>query len=177
MLRACVSGLQRSWDTHLPSIRFAYNNSYHSSIRMAPFKALCGRKCRSLLCWSKVGKKSLLEPDLVRQTTEKIKFIKERLFTAQSRHKSYVNHKRRPLEFEEGNHAFLRVTPTIRIDRALKSKKLNPNFIGPFQILKSVGPIAYQITPPRNLSNLHNAFHISQLRKYYFDLYTSQNMK
>ena len=74
-----------SWDTHLLLIEFAYNNSYYSSIRMAPFEALYGRKYRSPLCCSEVEKKSLLGPDIVLQTMEKIKFIKERLVTAQSR--------------------------------------------------------------------------------------------
>ena len=99
---------------------------------MTPFEAMYGRKCRSPLCWSEVGEKSLIRPDLVQQTTEKVKFIRERLLTAQSRQKSYVDHRRRPLEFKEGDHIFLRVNPTTGIGRALKSKKLNPKFIGPF---------------------------------------------
>ena len=103
----------------------------------------------------------------MQQTIEKI--IKERLLITQSRQKSYADHRRKPLEFEERDHVFLRVTLTTGIGRALKSKKLNPKFIGPFQIFKRIGPVAYQIALLPNLSNLHNVFHFSQLRKYCFD--------
>ena len=105
----------------------------------------------------------------MQQTIEKIKFTREILLTAQSRQKSYGDHRRRPPKFEEGDQIFLRVTLTTKIGKALKSKKLNPKFISPFQILKRVGPVAYQITLPSKLSNLHNVFHMSQLRKYCFD--------
>ena len=132
-------------------IEFAYNNSYHSSIRIEPFEALYGRKCRSPLCWSEVREKSVLGPDLVQQTTKKIKFIKEKILTAQSNQKSYVDYRRRPLEFEKGDHVFLRVTPTTGISKAFKFIKLSPKFIGPFQIFKKVGPVAYQIALPLNL--------------------------
>ena len=84
MLRACVLDLKGSWEIHLPLIEFAYNNSYHSSIEMAPFKALYGRKCRSLICWNEVGERKLLGPKLVQLTTEKIQLIRERLLASQS---------------------------------------------------------------------------------------------
>ncbi|RZB69146.1 hypothetical protein D0Y65_038775 [Glycine soja] len=89
--------------------------------------------------------------------------------TAQSRQKSYHDKRRKDLEFEVGDHVFLRVTPWTGVGRALKSRKLTPRFIGPFQILKTVGPVAYQIALPPSLSNLHNVFHVSQLRKYIYD--------
>lgn len=89
--------------------------------------------------------------------------------TSQSRHKSYADQWRRPLEFQEGDHVFLRVTPMTGVGRALKSKKLSPKFIGPFQILKRVGPVAYEIALPPNLANLHSVSHVSQLRKYMAD--------
>ena len=84
MLRACVLDLKGSWEIHLPLIEFAYNNSYHSSIEMAPFKALYGRKCRSPICWNEVGERKLLGPKLVQLTTEKIQLIRERLLASQS---------------------------------------------------------------------------------------------
>nr|XP_025640603.1 uncharacterized protein LOC112735259 [Arachis hypogaea] len=77
--------------------------------------------------------------------------------------------RRKPLEFEVGEHVFLRVTPTIGIERAIKTKKLNPRFIGPFEILRRFGPVAYQVALPLHLSNLHDVFHMSQLRKYTSD--------
>ena len=85
MLRACVLDLGGSWEEHLPLVEFASNNSYHSSIGMAPFEALYGRPCRSPACWMVVGDAPLLGPELVRETTEKVNIIRERIKTAQSR--------------------------------------------------------------------------------------------
>ena len=84
--------------------------------------------------------------------------------TSQDRHKSYYDKRRKPIEFEAGDHVFLKVTPVTRVGRALKSRKLTPKFIGPYQILKRIGSVAYQI-----LSKLHNIFHVPQLRKYIHD--------
>ncbi|CAN4101627.1 unnamed protein product [Withania somnifera] len=95
MLRACVLDFKGSWDDHLPLIEFAYNNSYHSSIKMAPYEALYGRKYRSPIGWFEVGETVLLGPDLVQQAMEKFKVIQQRLKTAQSRHKSYADARRR----------------------------------------------------------------------------------
>ena len=169
MLRACVMDRPGSWDKHLPLIEFAYNNSFHASIGMAPYEALYGRKCQSPLCWYEPGEQSLLGPDLVRQTTEQIKGIRERILTAQSRQKSYADKRRKPIEFQEGEHVFLKITPTTGIGRAIRVKKLSPRFLGPFQILRRIGTVAYQIALPPQLSNLHNVFHVSQLRKYNSD--------
>jgi hypothetical protein len=108
----------------------------------------------------------VLGPEIVQHTTEKIKIIQERMKASQSRQKSYHDKRRKPLEFQEGEHVFLRVTPTTGVGRALKSKKLTPRFIGPYQITKRVGEVAYQVALPPSLSNLHSVFHVSQLRKY-----------
>jgi len=89
--------------------------------------------------------------------------------TTQSRQKSYADKRRRTLEFEAGDHVFLRVTPTTSIGRALKSRKLTPRFIGPYQIMRRIGPAVCEITLPPHLGNLHNVFHVSQLRKYIAD--------
>ncbi|GKB54279.1 putative reverse transcriptase domain-containing protein [Tanacetum coccineum] len=82
MLRACVIDFGNSWDRHLPLDEFSYNNSYHTSIKVAPYEALYGRKCRSPICWSEVGDSQLTSPELIRDTTEKIVKIKNRLLTA-----------------------------------------------------------------------------------------------
>ncbi|XP_020992007.1 uncharacterized protein LOC110278150 [Arachis duranensis] len=87
-------------------------------------------------------------------------------YTAQSCQKSYADQRRKPLEFEEGEHVFLKVTPTTGVGRAIKTKKLNPHYIGSFEILKRIGPVTYRIALPPHLSNLHDVFHVSQLRKY-----------
>ncbi|GKE65355.1 putative reverse transcriptase domain-containing protein [Tanacetum coccineum] len=85
MLRACVIDFESSWDRHLPLVKFSYNNSYHASIKAAPYEDLYGRKCRSHVCWSEVGDSQLTGPQLIRDTTEKIVQIKNRLLTAHSR--------------------------------------------------------------------------------------------
>jgi len=90
-------------------------------------------------------------------------------FTSRFRQKSYADKRRKPLEFAVGEHVFLRVTPTKGIGRAIKSKKLTPKFVGPYQILKRVGPVAYEVALPPQLANLHNVFHVSQLKKYVSD--------
>ncbi|GJZ61820.1 putative reverse transcriptase domain-containing protein [Tanacetum coccineum] len=111
MLRACVMDFGGSWDTHLPLIEFSYNNSYHTSIKCAPFEALYGRKCRSPVIWTEVGESQLIGPEIVQETTEKIFQIKERLKTARSRQKSYADKRRKPLEFEVGDRVLLKVSP------------------------------------------------------------------
>ena len=126
--------LKGSWETHLPLIEFAYNNSYHSSIEMAPFEALYGRKCRSPICWNEVGERKLLGPELVQLTTKKIQLIRERLLTAQSRQKSYADNRRRDLEFQVGDHVFLKVSPSKGVVRFGKKGKLSQRYIGPFEI-------------------------------------------
>ena len=102
-------------------------------------------------------------PKLLRQTTKKVNLIQERIKASQSRHKSYVDQRRRRLEFAAGDHVFLRITPTTSVGRAIRSRKLSPKFIGPYQILKRIGPVAYEIALPPQLSNLHSVFHVSQL--------------
>ena len=122
---------------------FAYNNSYQASIQMAPFEALYGRPCRSPLCWTEVGEVSALGPDVARETTEKVKLIRQQLVTAQSRQKSYADRRRRPLAFEVGDHVFLKVSPRRGVSRFGRGGKLSPRYIGPFDILERIGDVAY----------------------------------
>ncbi|GJU19602.1 reverse transcriptase domain-containing protein [Tanacetum coccineum] len=96
MLRACVIDFGNGWVKHLPLVEFSYNNSYHASIKAAPFEALYGRKCRSPVCWAEVGQVQLTGPEIVQETTEKIIQIKERIQAARDRQKSYVDLKRKP---------------------------------------------------------------------------------
>ena len=85
MLRACILDLKGNWEEHLPLVEFAYNNSYQASIHMAPYEALHGRPCRSQICWTEVGESSIIDPDLIRDTSEKVGLIQKCLLTAQSR--------------------------------------------------------------------------------------------
>ena len=119
MLRAYILEQRRNWDQYLLLVEFAYNNSYHASIGMAPYKALYGQKCQSSLCWYEPGEQSLLGLELIRQTTEQIKKIRSKILTAQSNQKSYADTRRRPLEFQEGDHVFLKITPTTGVSRAV----------------------------------------------------------
>ncbi|TYK25869.1 DNA/RNA polymerases superfamily protein [Cucumis melo var. makuwa] len=110
MLRACVLQLKGSWDTHLPLMEFAYNNSYQSSIGMTPYEALYGRPCRTLIYWNEVGERKLISPELVQITTNNIKLIRENLRIAQDQQKSYADKRRRNLEFQVGDQVFLKLS-------------------------------------------------------------------
>ena len=166
MLRACVLDLKGSWDEHLPLIEFAYNNSYQASIQMAPYEALYGRPCRSSICWTEVGESSITGLDLIRDTSDMVGMIRKRLFTAQSWHKSYADVRRRPLEFKAGDHVFLKAMPKRGVIRFSKRGKLSPRYIGPFEVLERVGAVVYRLALPPSLSNVHEVFHVSMLRKY-----------
>jgi hypothetical protein len=166
MLRACAMDWNRSWSEHLPLAEFAYNNSYHSSIQMAPFEALYGRKCRSPLCWDAVGENTIIGPQMIADTVEKVSQIRERILAAQSRQKSYADTRRRPLEFMEGDKVFLKVSPMKGVMRFGKKGKLSPRFIGPYEILERIGKVAYRVALPPSLAGIHDVFHVSTLRKY-----------
>ena len=111
MLRACALDYVGTCDHNLPLIEFAYNNNQNASIGMAPFEALYGRRCRTPICWNEVGEREPSKVDLIDQTIGIIKTIRKRSQAAQSRQKSYADNRRRPLEFEVGDHVFLKVSP------------------------------------------------------------------
>ncbi|GJX85537.1 putative reverse transcriptase domain-containing protein [Tanacetum coccineum] len=165
MLRACVMDFGGSWDTHLPLVEFSYNNSYHTSVKCAPFEALYGRKCRSPVIWTEVGESQLIGPELVQETTEKIFQIKERLKTARSRQKSYADKRRKPLEFKVGDRVLLKVSPWKGVVRFGRKGKLTPRYVRPFKIVEYVGPVAYRLKLPQELSCVYDMFHVSSLKK------------
>nr|GFB05033.1 putative reverse transcriptase domain-containing protein [Tanacetum cinerariifolium] len=111
MLRACTIDFGNGWEKHLPLVEFSYNNSYHASIKAAPFEALYGRKCRSPVCWAEVGDAQLTSPEIIQETTEKIIQIKQRLQAACDRQKTYTDVRRKPLEFQVGNKVMLKISP------------------------------------------------------------------
>ena len=161
LLRTCTLDHLGTWDEVLPLIEFTYNNNFHASIGMAPYEALYARRCRTPLCWYQDGEAVLVGPELLEQTTEKVRMVRDRMHASQSRQKAYSDCKRRPLEFDAGDHMFLRVTRTTDVGRALCSRKLSPKFLGPYQISRRIGPMAYEIALPPQLANLQSVFHVS----------------
>ncbi|GJQ88994.1 putative nucleotidyltransferase, ribonuclease H [Tanacetum coccineum] len=143
MLRACAIDFGKGWVNHLPLVEFSYNNSYHASIKAAPFEALYGRKCRSP--------------------------IKQRMQAARDRQKSYADLKRKPMEFQVGDKVMLKVSPWKGVVRFGKRGKLNPRYVGPFKVIERVGEVAYKLELPEELSRVHNTFHVSNLKKCHAD--------
>ncbi|KAL8113741.1 hypothetical protein AgCh_020872 [Apium graveolens] len=169
MLRVCAINFKGNWNDHLPLIEFAYNNSYHASIGMPPYKALYGRRCRSPLCWDEVGEHKIIGPELVQQTREMVGLIRKRLVAAQDRKKKYADQTRKDREYEVGESVLLKVSPWKGVMRFGKKGKLSPRFIRPFEILRRIGPLSYELALPPNLQQVHNMFHVSMLRKYHAD--------
>ncbi|GJS48149.1 retrotransposon protein, putative, ty3-gypsy subclass [Tanacetum coccineum] len=135
MLRACALEWTGSWDEYLCLVEFAYNNSWHASIKAAPFELLYGRKCRAPICWDEVGERLIEGPELIEITNEKVAVAKEKLKEARSRQKSYADKHRRDLEFQVGDRVFLKVSPFRGVKRFGIKGKLSPRFIGPIEDL------------------------------------------
>jgi hypothetical protein len=165
MLRACVLEHQGSWDKNLPWAEFSHNNSYQESMKMTPFKVLYGCRCRTSLNWIELGEKVIFGPDLVEEAEATIRRIQDNLKAAKSCQEAYANKRRRPLEFEVGDHVYLRVSPMKGVKRFRVKGKLAPRYIGPFPILEKCGSVAYKLNLPPSLAEVHNIFHVSQLKK------------
>ncbi|KAL0543938.1 hypothetical protein IC582_019044 [Cucumis melo] len=153
MLRACVLEFSESWDSHLHLMEFAYNNSYR----------LPSAWHHSRLCMRMLG------PELVQTINAAIQKIRARMLATQSRQKSYADVRRKDLEFDMGDMVFLKVAPVKGVLRFEKKGKLSPRFVGPFEILERIGPVAYRLALPPSLSTVHDVFHVSMLRKYVAD--------
>lgn len=166
MLRAYVMDFKSGWSSSIPLVEFAYNNSYQSSIQMAPFEALYGRRCRSPLYWDDVDRAAVTGPEMIQEMEQKVKLIQQRLRAAQDRQAAYANKRRRPLEFQQGDRVFLRVSPFRGTVRFGMKGKLAPRYVGPCEILQRVGTVAYRLALPPSLSGIHYVFHVSMLRKY-----------
>ncbi|KAK8562255.1 hypothetical protein V6N12_010341 [Hibiscus sabdariffa] len=140
MLRACVIEFGKNWEKSLPLVEFAYNNSYQASIQMAHFEASHGRRCRTPLCWSKLGE-----------------------------NKTYADLKSRDIQYEVGDKVFLKVSTWKKVFIFGKKGKLSPRYIGPFEILERIGSVAYRLALPPEFDKIHNVFHVSMLRRYKSD--------
>ena len=138
MLRGCVLDFPRSWDRYIPLMEFSYNNNYQTSIGMAQYEALYGRKCRTLVCWTNMNKHKVIGPDIVKEIEEKVRIIQQRLKAASDRQKSYVDLKRKDIEYEVGDKVFLRVSIWRKILQFGNKGKMSPRFIGPYEILERI---------------------------------------
>jgi hypothetical protein len=165
MLRACALQYGTSWDMSLPYAEFSYNNSYQESLEMTPFEMLYVHRCRIPLFWSEAGERKVFGPDILQEAEKQVRMVRENLWVAQSRQKSYTDHRRRDLSSEVRDFVYLKVSPMRGLRRFKVWGKLAPRFIGSFKILEKRGEVAYQLELPPQLSDMHDVFHVSQLKK------------
>ena len=137
-----------SWDKHIPLVEFVYINSFQSSIGMAPYEALYGRKCRTPLCWTELNKKKIIRLDLIQETEEKVKMIREILKVATDRQKSYADMRRKDIPYEISEKVFLKVSPWKKVMRFWKKGKLSLRFIRAYEVLEKVGQVGYRLALP-----------------------------
>jgi hypothetical protein len=166
MLRAYVQEHQGSLDKNLPWVGFSYNNSYQESLKMTAFKVLYGCRCRTPLNWIEPRKKVIFGHDLVEEAEATVHRIQDNLKAVKSRQETYANKRRWPLEFEAGDHVYLRVLPRKEVKRFGVKGKLAPCYIRPFPNLERYGTVAYKLDLPPSLAGVHNIFHVSQLKKW-----------
>jgi transposase InsO family protein len=138
MLRACVIHYGKNWDKYISLAEFSYNNNYQSSLKMAPFEALYGRRCRTPLNWSQAGEREIFGPDQVLKVEDKVRVIKKNLEAPQATQKSYHNKRRKPLQFEVGDHVYLKVSPTKGVQGFGIKGKLALATLGPMRSRKLV---------------------------------------
>jgi hypothetical protein len=165
MLRACVMEHPGSWDKNLPWAEFLHNNSYQESLKMAPFEVLYGHHCHTPLNWIEPREKVIFGPDIVDEAEATVRCIQDNLWATKSCQESYANKRHRPLEFEVGDHVYLKVSPVKGVKRFGMKGKLAPRYIGLFPILEKCGTVAYKLEFPLSLAGVHDIFHVSQLKK------------
>ena len=161
MIQDCVLKYGSDWEKSLPHAEFSYNNSYQASLKMSPFEALYGRKCRTPLMWSEVRERSFFGPTKIKDAEEGVTQVRENMRIAQSRQKSYADKRRRDLEFEVGDYVYLKVSPLQGTIRFYVKGKLAPRYVGPYQICQRVGKLAYKLELPEELIGVHPVFHVS----------------
>jgi hypothetical protein len=132
---------------------------------MSPFEVLYGRKCRTPLFWNEPGENQVFGPEILQEAERQVQVVRENLQLAQSRQKSYADHRRRKLSFEVSDLVYLKVSPMRGLHRFKIWGKLAPRYIGPFKILEQRGEVSYQLELPPQLSDVHDVFHVLQLRK------------
>jgi hypothetical protein len=140
MLRMYVMDQQKRWEEFLPLVELAYNNSYQSTIKMAPFEFLYGRPCRTPLSWDWLEDRVLVGPEAIQEMEEQMQSIRQRIKEAQDRQKSYADAHRVDRSYEVGDRVFLRVKPHKSSIKFGKGAKLSPGFVGPFELWRERGP-------------------------------------
>jgi hypothetical protein len=165
MLRAYALKYGKNWDKSLPYVEFSYNNSYQASIKMAPYEVLYGWQCRTPLFWSQTGESQVFGPEVLKDVGKQVQMVHESLKVAQSWQKSYVDKRRRDFSFEIEDFIYLKVSPMRGTRRFRVKGTLAPRYVGPFKIIDHKGEVAYQLELPPQLSEVHDVFHVSQLKK------------
>nr|GEV40600.1 putative reverse transcriptase domain-containing protein [Tanacetum cinerariifolium] len=117
-----------------------------------------------------VRESKIIGPEIIQETTDKVVQIKERLKTARDRQRSYADHRRKPLEFSVGDKVLLKVSPRKGVVHFVKKSKLSQRYVGPFEIVERVGPIAYRLCLPQELVGVHDTFYVSNIKKYLADV-------
>jgi hypothetical protein len=133
--------------------------------KKAPLEVLYGRRCRTMLNWIEPGEKVIFRPDIIEEAESIVRRIQENLKAAKSQQETYADKRHRPLEFEDGNHVYLRVSPMKGVKGFGVKGKLAPRYIGPFPILKKCGTVSYKFDLPPSYARVHDIFHVSQLEK------------
>jgi hypothetical protein len=165
MLGAYVMKHPGSKDKNFPWAEFSYNNSYQESLKIAPFEVLYGCHCRTPFNWIEPEEKVIFGLDIVDEAEATVRRIQDNLRAAKSRQECYTNKGCQPLEFEVGDHVYLKVSPMKGVKRFGMKGNLTPHYIRSFPILEKFGTVAYKLELPPSLAGVHDIFHVSQLER------------
>jgi hypothetical protein len=165
MLRMYVMGKPSKWEDYLHLVYFSYNNGYQESLKMSPFEELYGRRCNTLVSWDNPTDRAVVGPELHREIEEKMLKIKQNLKVAQDRKKIYVDKGRTAREFKVGDHVFLKLKANKSSLKLGNCSKLEARYCGSFEILESIGSVAYMLSLLASMS-IHNVFHLPLLKNY-----------
>ncbi|KAA3485221.1 Retrotransposon gag protein [Gossypium australe] len=155
MLRCCIIEFKVSWEKYLSLAEFSYINSYQSSIKMTPFEALYGCKCKTPLYWLELSEKKKVITDLIKKTEDKVWIIRDCFKVASGL-----------IEFQIGEKVFLKVSAWNKVVWFGRKGKLSPRFLGPYEIIEKIGPVVYRLAFPQELKKIDDVFHVSMLRQY-----------
>ena len=168
MLRMYVMDQPSKWEKYLYLVEFAYNNGYHASLKMSPFEAMYGRRCKTPMSWDNPSDKVIVGPEMLKDMEKKVVKIRHNIKIAQDKEKSYADKNKNFKEFQIGEHVFLKVREKKSSLKLGNCKRLAARFCGPFEILNIIGLVAYELALSPDIK-VHNVFHVSLLKKYVHD--------